>query len=93
MSQTHREIVYMEELATIAKGQITFWGEIDRQHILVNEDPQVVRDAVRKVAEHLYDPAGGIIAQFEFGPGVCPENPKLVFEEWQKISQENLIVS
>ena len=82
-------IMDMEELAKIAKGKITFWGEIDRQHVLANEDPQVTREAVQKVASHLYDPKGGIIAQFEFGPGVYPENPKLVFEEWQKINQKN----
>jgi uroporphyrinogen decarboxylase len=80
-------IMDMEELAKIAKGKITFWGEIDRQHVLIDEDPQVTKDAVRKVASHLYDPTGGIIAQFEFGPGVQPENPNLVFEEWQKISE------
>jgi uroporphyrinogen decarboxylase len=80
-------IMDMEELSKIAKGKITFWGEIDRQHVLVNKDPKVTRDAVRKVASHLYDPTGGIIAQFEFGPGVQPENPNLVFEEWQKISE------
>ena len=31
----------------------------------------------------------GIIAQFEFGPGVYPENPKLAYDEWQKIHQEH----
>ena len=80
-------IMDMEELSKIAKGKITFWGEIDRQHVLVNEDPQVTIDAVQKVASNLYDPKGGIIAQFEFGPGVYPKNPNLVFEEWQKIGE------
>jgi uroporphyrinogen-III decarboxylase len=80
-------IMDMKELSKIAKGKITFWGEIDRQHILVNKDPQVTQDAVQKVASHLYDPKGGIIAQFEFGPGVYPKNPNLVFEEWQKIGE------
>lgn len=83
-------VMDMEELSKIAKGKITFWGEIDRQHVLVSEDANVVRDAVQKVASHLYDPKGGIIAQFEFGPGVNPENPGLVFEEWQKISERQL---
>ena len=46
---------------------MTFWGEIDRQYVLTDEDPDVGRRAVRQVAEHLYDPKGGLIAQFEFG--------------------------
>jgi len=79
----------MEELSRIAKGKITFWGEIDRQHVLSNKDPKIVQDAVRKVASHLYDPKGGIIALVDFGPGVYPENPKLIYDEWQKISREN----
>ena len=29
-------------------------------------------DAVRTVAKHFYDPAGGVIAQLEFGPGTNP---------------------
>ena len=32
-------------------------------------DPEDGRRAVREVARHLYDPAGGVIAQFEFGAG------------------------
>jgi uroporphyrinogen decarboxylase len=74
----------MEDLARRVKGKITFWGEIDRQHVLPAADPQVGRDAVRKVAEHLYDPAGGIIAQFEFGPGANPATAVAVLEEWEK---------
>lgn len=67
-----------------AKGKITFWGEIDRQHILPSTNPQDGRDAVRKVAKHLYDPSGGIIAQFEFGAGVNPETALTIFDEWEK---------
>ena len=78
----------LAELARLVKGKLTFWGEIDRQHVLPSPDPQAARDAVRKVAEHLYDPAGGIIAQFEFGPGTNPQTAIAVFEEWQKIEQE-----
>jgi hypothetical protein len=77
----------MADLAKRIKGRITFWGEIDRQHVLTSCDPQVGRNAVQKVAEHLYDPAGGIIAQFEFGPGVNPDTAIAIFEQWQKIQQ------
>ena len=78
----------MAELGRIAKGKITFWGEIDRQHALPSRDPQVVRDAVRKVAKHLYDPKGGIIAQFESSPGTHGPNMIAIFEEWEKIEAE-----
>ena len=37
------------------------------------KDSKAGRDAVRKVASHLYQPSGGIIAEFELGPGSNPE--------------------
>ncbi len=76
------------ELEKKAKGKITFWGEIDRQHILPSKDPQAGRNAVRKVADHLYDPSGGIIAQFEFGMGANPDTVLAVFDEWEKVEME-----
>ena len=78
----------MADLARRAKGKITFWGEIDRQHVMPAEDPQVARDAVREVARHLYDPRGGIIAQFEISPGSRPANAVAIFEEWEKVHAE-----
>jgi hypothetical protein len=77
----------MADLQQRVKGKITFWGEIDRQHILPSNDPDDGRKAVQKVAEHLYDPSGGIIAQFEFGAGANPEIAIAVFEEWERIDQ------
>ncbi|MCI0499135.1 MAG: hypothetical protein L0Y36_05585 [Planctomycetales bacterium] len=79
----------MEKLAVIAKRKITFWGEIDRQHILPGENIDAIRQAVRKVAKNLYDPAGGVIAQMEFGPGTKPQNVEAVFIEWEKIQQSH----
>jgi len=73
------------DLEQIAKGKITFWGEIDRQHILPNPDPQAGRDAVQQVIKHLYDPSGGVIAQLEFGPGAKPDTVMAVFEEWENV--------
>ncbi len=75
----------MEQVAKEAKGKITFWGEIDRQHVLVSNDLQKGRDAVRKVAKSLYDSKGGIIAQFELGPGANPEMAMAIYDEWDKI--------
>lgn len=78
----------IEEIGRRFKGRITFWGEIDRQHVLPSKDPQVGRMAVRKLAEHLCDPAGGMIAQFEFGPGANPATAFAVAEEWQRVERE-----
>ncbi|MCP4177708.1 MAG: methyltransferase [bacterium] len=78
----------MEEVAETAKGKITFWGEIDRQHVVSAKDTQAGRNAVRKVAKNLYDPKGGIIAQFELGPGANPEMPFAIMDEWEKVQSE-----
>jgi hypothetical protein len=75
----------MAELARVAKGKITFWGEVDRQHVLTAADPEVARQAVRQIAEHLYDRRGGIIAQFELGLGANIENAFAIYDEWDKI--------
>ena len=77
-----------DELEKKANGKITFWGEIDRQHILPSNNPGDGRDAVQKVAKHLFDPSGGIIAQFEFGAGANPETALAVFDEWSQIDKE-----
>lgn len=81
-------VMDMEQIARDAKGKITFWGEIDRQHILCSKNSQDVKEAVKKVAENLFDPSGGIIAQFEYGPGIVPENATVVFEEWEEVNNK-----
>ena len=75
----------IEEIGRRFKGRITFWGEIDRQHILPSPDVEVARQAVHRVADALYDGHGGVIAQFEFGAAVKIENAYAIFEEWEKI--------
>lgn len=79
-------VMDMAELGRVAKGKIAFWGEIDRQHVLCAHDPQVGRNAVRKVVEHLYDPRGGVIAQFELGPGADCATARAILEEWNQVS-------
>jgi len=68
-----------------ARGRLTFWGEIDRQQVLPSSDPEAGRRAVRRVADHLYDPAGGIIAQLEFGLAANPQVVTAVFDEWERV--------
>ena len=78
-------VMDMEQIANIAKGRLTFWGEIDRQHVLPAKDPQVGRDAVRKFAKNFYDPSGGIIINFEFGPDSNPDTAIAICEEWDAV--------
>jgi len=75
----------IEELGRRHRGQITFWGEIDRQHILPFGTVDDVRAAVRRVHAALGDPAGGVIAQCEWGIGVPAENVAAVFETWDEL--------
>jgi len=75
----------VEEIGRRFKGRITFWGEIDRQHVLPAADAGLARRAVRRVANALWDPAGGVIAQCEFGAAARPESVRAVFDEWDKV--------
>lgn len=74
----------IERLAELYKGKITFWGEIDRQHILPYGTPEDVRQAVRRVRRALDDGNGGVIAQCEWGINNPQENIEAVFDEWNK---------
>jgi uroporphyrinogen decarboxylase len=72
----------IEEIGRRHKGRITFWGEIDRQHVLPFGTPDQVRAAVRRVRAALDDGSGGVIAQCEWGLRDPFENIAAVFEEW-----------
>lgn len=72
----------IEALAARYKGRITFWGEIDRQHVLAYGSPADVRAAVQRVRDALDDGSGGLIAQCEWGSDNTPENIAAVFEAW-----------
>lgn len=74
-----------ENLASF-RGQITFWGEIDRQRLLPHGTPAQIADAVKLVKETLWE-NGGCIAQCEFGPGGRPENVRAVYESWDRLTQ------
>jgi uroporphyrinogen decarboxylase len=63
------------------RGKLTFWGEIDRQHLLPEGSTGDIEQAVWLVRESLWD-RGGCIAQCEFGPGAKPENVYTVFKTW-----------
>ena len=77
-------IMDIEEIGRQFSGQITFWGEIDRQHLLPSGTTEEVAVAVQRVKNALYS-NGGVIAQCEFGPGAKPENVARVYQTWDEI--------
>lgn len=72
----------IEELGRKYKGQVTFWGEMDRQRVLPFGTPQEVHQAVMRVRRALDDGMGGVIAQCEWGKLNPTENIEKVFESW-----------
>jgi uroporphyrinogen decarboxylase len=77
----------IEELGRRFRGQITFWGEIDRQYLLSFGTQEEIDQAVRRVYSAFYA-NGGVIAQCEFGAGAKPENVSQVFQTWDLLLQE-----
>jgi uroporphyrinogen-III decarboxylase len=63
------------------KGKITFWGEMDRQHLLPHGSANEIDAAVSKVYDTVWKD-GGAIGQCEFGPGANPANVRRLFESW-----------
>jgi hypothetical protein len=74
----------IEELGRQYKGKITFWGEMDRQHILPFGSPEDIRKAVVRVRSALYDPRGGVIAQCEWGKDNSRATIETVFQAWDE---------
>jgi uroporphyrinogen-III decarboxylase len=74
----------IEGLARKYRGKITFWGEIDRQQVLPYGTQDDVRTAVMRVRRALHDPAGGVIAQCEWGKDNKAENIEAVFAAWEE---------
>lgn len=77
--------IFCMGIPNVAKfaGKITFWGEIDRQHLLSFGTVEQIEAAVADVKKYLWK-NGGCIAQCEFGAGAKPENVRRVFEAWDK---------
>jgi hypothetical protein len=74
----------VEELGRRFAGQITFWGEVDRQHIVPNGTRADVIAAVTRAKEAFWR-AGGAIAQCEFSAGGNPDNVLTVYETWDRL--------
>ena len=74
----------IEDLGAKYRGRITFWGEIDRQHLLPFGTPEEVKEGVRRVRRALDDGRGGLIAQCEWGVKDPAANIAAVFEAWEE---------
>ena len=77
----------IEELGAKYRGRVTFWGEIDRQHLLPFGTPEQVKEGVRRVRRALDDGRGGVIAQCEWGVKDPAANIAAVFEAWEEPGQ------
>jgi hypothetical protein len=76
----------IEQIGQRFAGRITFWGEIDRQHVLSRGTPAEARAAVQRVVSALHRPAGGVIAQFELGASARLEVAEAIFESWADLT-------
>lgn len=73
----------LERLSEGFKGRITFWGEMDRQHLLPYGTEDETIKAVDRFNKCFYD-SGGVIAQLEFGAGAKPENVYAAYQAWHE---------
>jgi uroporphyrinogen-III decarboxylase len=78
----------IEQIGRDFAGRITFWGEIDRQHVLARAGVEQTRQAVQRVYNALWRPEGGVIAQCELALGTKPENARAVYETWDALTAE-----
>lgn len=76
----------VDKLGERFRGQVTFWGEVDRQNLLPHGSVKEIKRAVDQMYAGLYN-KGGVIAQCEFGLEARPENIAAFFEAWNSISK------
>jgi uroporphyrinogen decarboxylase len=68
-------------------GRITFWGQMDRQHMLCFGSPADARRDVHRFHEYLRPSGGGkIVAQMHIEPSAKPENITAVLEEFETLA-------
>ena len=72
----------IEQIGERFKGKITFWGELDRQHLLPFGSPQDIHQGIQRVKDALWDDRGGVIGQCELNMGYSLENIRAFYEAW-----------
>jgi len=75
-------VMDVERLAKRYRGRITFWTEIDRQHLVPHGNRKEIREAVRKIRRVLDYGSGGLIARCRWDPPVSLGNVAALFEYW-----------
>jgi len=71
-----------ERLAKRYRGRVTFWGEIDSDHLLPFGSLEEIHEAVCRVRKALDFGSGGVIAQCEWVANVPLQHIAAVFERW-----------
>jgi len=77
----------LELIASRLKGEVTLWGEIDRQYLLPFGDPEEIKRAVQEVRRVFDEGDGGVIAQCEWGKENPTENVRAVYEAWMETDE------
>lgn len=76
----------IEKLGAKYKGKITFWGELDRQHILPFGTEEEVRESVRRIGRAmLASKRTGFIAQCSWETVTPIENVIACYDEFNKL--------
>jgi uroporphyrinogen decarboxylase len=77
----------LSELGKRFGGRLTFWGQMDRQHMLCYGTPDDARRDVQAFYEHLATPQGShCICQMHIEPGAQPANIEAVLEAFSGIT-------
>jgi uroporphyrinogen-III decarboxylase len=77
----------MDELHRRYAGRITFWGQMDRQHMLCFGTVDDAIHEVREFHDKLRGPGGGhVVAQMHIEPSAKPENVEAVLAEFERLS-------
>lgn len=76
----------LRELSRRFAGRLTFWGQMDRQHMLCFGTTDDARRAARAFYNHLAAPNGSrVVAQMHIEPDARPENVEQVLAEFERI--------
>jgi len=74
----------LKEVGKRYRGRITFWGEIDRQHIIPHGTPEDIYAAADEIKQHLATPEGGLIGQSEVDDLTPLKNVEAILTAWNR---------
>jgi uroporphyrinogen decarboxylase len=79
----------LEKLAPFA-GKVTFWGELDRQHLLSQGTPGEIKQAAQQMAETFWRD-GGLIGEAEPDHLASLENVDAALRVWGEIEVQHVV--